>query len=407
MKYPIKNFNASMRGAPTKNGTPGSFISILKACLIDGFGETTAVTASIVDGICTIEFNQGEFFQTDSVIWVSGVNVQSINGEQWVTTNTENSCSFKTLESNQTLIGNIKVKYAPVGSWQMPFSATNVAVFRSTHPEASGIYFRFDDTQAKYANARMYQVMSDVNNGQKAFPPLAEDPYIFNKSFYANTTAYNWYIVANEKTVYFSSEFYGGITNPALKNYYTFFNRAFGDYDTEDYVFKNNAFIISNRTSFFANSNYDDTSADLFLYKSIDSYKHFGIFQNPITNIAGSYAHQFAKRNFWLPSNTPSGRGNVVYNQPNRKLLISDICVYLSGNIIGKLPGVIFVGNNIMNASIGSGYNLVGTKIPGIEKLLNRKLMYLGCAGSSSNSSGTTPLDSYGGLGLIDITGPW
>ena len=28
MKYPIKNFNASMRGAPTKNGTPGSFISI-------------------------------------------------------------------------------------------------------------------------------------------------------------------------------------------------------------------------------------------------------------------------------------------------------------------------------------------------------------------------------------------
>ena len=35
MKYPIKNFNASMRGAPTKNGTPGSFISILKACLIE------------------------------------------------------------------------------------------------------------------------------------------------------------------------------------------------------------------------------------------------------------------------------------------------------------------------------------------------------------------------------------
>ena len=60
-----------------------------------------------------------------------------------------------------------------------------------------------------------------------------------------------------------------------------------------------------------------------------------------------------------------------------------------------------------MNASIGSGYNLVGTKIPGIEKLLNRKLMYLGCAGISSYSSGTTTLESTGGLGLIDITGPW
>ena len=60
-----------------------------------------------------------------------------------------------------------------------------------------------------------------------------------------------------------------------------------------------------------------------------------------------------------------------------------------------------------MNASIGSGYHLVGTKIPGIEKLLNRKLMYLGCAAVTSNSYGTTPLESNGGLGLIDITGPW
>ena len=46
MPIAVKWFSSDMRGAPTINGTVGSLIPALDACLLTGFGAVTAAWAS-------------------------------------------------------------------------------------------------------------------------------------------------------------------------------------------------------------------------------------------------------------------------------------------------------------------------------------------------------------------------
>lgn len=398
MIYPVKNFNYAQRGAPVLNGTPNAEIALLKACLIDGFGEVTAITGSITNGVCTLMLNSGESFDIDKVISVSGVNVQSINGEQWVTSNTNNSVSFKTLESDQTLTGTIKVKYAPVGNWYMPFSGTSLAVFKSTHPLASDIYFRIDDTQATYSTYRMYQRMADVNNGEKYYPIPSQLSCYYPKSNSANTNATGWNIVADGKTVYMSR----AVAYPTNSIYFTnqaWITTGFGDFLPWGYSNKLNAFLLSMRTTAPLSN-----AADNIAYGN-DLWWCYGVgtgacivFQNAAVRSYGVSVIKAPKLN-QINISPVSGLSSEPINLPNKKIITTDIILVGNNHYIGTLPGVQFIANNV---TYDPSNNFTTT--PGVDRFIGRKMMKIpgsySYAGSNTSSSNRS-------TGLIDISGDW
>lgn len=389
MTYPVKNFSYDMRGAPIINGTPGSFINALKACLIDGFGEATAITGNVIDGVCTLFFNQGEFFKSDSVISVSGVNIQSINGEQWVISNTQNSCSFKTLESDQTLIGTIKVKYAPVGYWYMPFTGTNTAVFRSAHPSASNVYYQIDDTSANHASLRTCQSMTNTTSGENFVPPQTEEPFYFHKSTQANTIQRAWNLFSDGKTVYYN--IYAGFNGSNLETVAsnTF---AFGDYIPEDFETTIKSFTIGDRIT-NATTN---RRGEVFYINSNSLHTEVKIYLDPVFK---TYNNNFRRTVEINSGDERSGNSNVFgeVNLINKKKLISRISVICNKNFLGYLPGILYNLNNHLNMNT---YNNI--IIDGVGNLYNRKLKYVRSS-TAMSQYGT----SYEVLGLIDITGPW
>ena len=406
MFYPVKNFNSQMRGAPGVNGTPGSFIAWMKAVLIDGFGDATAITGTISNGICRLELNATDVFQQDKVILISGANVTSINGEQWVTKVTDNSLEFKTLEGDQTLIGTITVKYAPVGNWYMPFTGTNTAVFRTSDPMAGDICFRVDDTQARSASMRMYGRMGDVNNGELQYPTQLESPFYFTKSFYANTNAYPWIVVADTKTVYISKAYW--IYSLAQSSYFytqRSFITAFGYYNSEGYSSKTNAFIAAPRDIQIETYNYLSNSAPPILSYTNAYVNEFRLYLNKATNSYNQNALGCPRLS--VPyTQFSSGRILNIVNLPNRKTYLSDVIIYSNNYLIGSFPGVYAILNNVQD--LAAGHNII---IDGIDELNGRKLLkiYTQFANSSysflnydMNLAQNTP-----GIGLFDITGPW
>lgn len=385
MAYPVKNFFSTSRGAPVWNGTPNSTINLLQKCLIEGFGEVTALTGVIQDGVCTLSFNSGESFETDKVILISGANVTSINGEQWVTATSSVSCSFKTLESNQTLIGTIKVRYAPVGNWYIPFSGTSLAAFRSNHAKASDLYFYIDDTAALIASMNIRQEMQDITNGIKP-----TDYVYYTKSNAANTTGKYWTLVADGLTVYFSAS-YG--SNYAQVVY------SFGHFIPWGYETRTNAFIIGQAINQNLYTNSGLQTYDVFLQNSETVSNK--LFRNPAT---GEYNVNFAKGpklNTWM-NNTTSGAGYTYpgsYNLPNRKILVSEQIIISSGNLLGTLPGIRYIHNVQPRNRLSDRLIL-----DGFDSLAGRRIMkWLSIYGNERYLGDT---DIFG-IGLIDITGPW
>ena len=396
-----------MRGAPVNNGTPGAFISVLKAVLIDGFGSATVISATINNGVCKLLLNSTDVFQADKVILVSGSNVPSINGEQWATKVTATSLEFKTMEGDQTLLGTITVKYAPVGSWFAPFTGTNLIALKTSAQNAGEVNFRLDDTQAKHTTIRMYAQMSDINNGEMMVPFKQDDALFFFKSYYANTTSYPWFVVADGKTIHLSFAYY--ISDPLDSTFFNqhWYNFSLGYYNSEGYTSKTNAYINAFKNIHIANNSYPyyagSYASDTFT-SSNDYIDEFVIFYNKLQNSYYTNAAKFSRMNTGVTANY-SANNIVNTNLINRKLLVSDLVIKSNGFIIGNVPGI----KHILT-TIDDRVTPIGSIIDGTGDLFGRKYLQLGTGNTSSNYKlfhRPSSYSSYSGIGLVDITGPW
>ncbi len=407
MAFTVKNFNWKLRGAPILNGTPSSFINLLKACLIDGFGEVTAITGKIENGICTIETNQNESFQTDTVVSISGANVTSVNGEQWVLSSSASKFSFKTLESDQTLLGTIKVKYAPVGSWYFPFTGTSTAALLTADSSVEPIYFIIDDTQARFSSLRMARKMTDMDIASDVIPPLNVSAYRILRSINADAVSRMWYLIADSKTIYFSR----ALTYPENdynRNNQPFLTCAIGYYKPEGHASKLTAFInaeTANSITSGNNYNYIDGPneyLDVF-YSRFSDRKSKVIYYHPGTNTYNENATTMSRLSSF---ENVSGGSNQLFAsivRPTRKRIISDMLVTSRGHILGTMPGIRYIGSSTPYNR--SRYGLVEQ---GTGDLIGRRLINVPCAAGTSNLWLTSNFDaSLTGVGLIDITGPW
>lgn len=197
----VKYFTSAMPGAPVLNGVVGSLISLLDACLVDGFGAKSASSLVVAGGIATLTFAGGASAAvTDSVILVAGATPSSLNGEQKVLSAGATSVTFATSAADTTATGTITFKLAPA-NWSKAFSGTNLAAYKSTSPESTGCYLRVDDTGTTIARVVGYESMSAIGTGTGPFPTSVQmsGGGYWGKSTIANSTANNWTLVADDR----------------------------------------------------------------------------------------------------------------------------------------------------------------------------------------------------------------
>lgn len=200
----VKYFHSGLTGAPTLSGTAGSLISVLDACLVDGFGLKSVDSLVVAGNVATLNISTGHAFEVDSVVLVAGASPAGLNGQHRITSITGTSASFATTGiADQTATGTITAKLAPAG-WSKAFSGTNLAAYRQIDPASSGHYLRVDDTGAQIGRLVGYRAMTDISTGTDPFPTTAQvsGGAYAPKSSAASSATRNWVIVADARAVY-------------------------------------------------------------------------------------------------------------------------------------------------------------------------------------------------------------
>lgn len=192
----VKYFNSAMVGAPTLSGTAGALISILDACLVNGFGAVTLSSLVVASNVATGTVSAGHNFSmvgaTGPVVTIAGATPSSLNGE-WRIASVPNSTTFTFATigiSDQTATGTITATRSPMG-FSKVYSGTNKAVYRANAVTSTRLYLRVDDaTDAQWAYLRGYETMSDVDTGTNPFPSSGEVYHY--KSSAASSATRSW-----------------------------------------------------------------------------------------------------------------------------------------------------------------------------------------------------------------------
>lgn len=91
----------------------------------------------------------------------------------------------------------------PGAGWTEEFTGTNLSVLRPG--VGNRHYFRIDDTNAQYAIIKGYLAMTGVSTGTGPFPSSTAVVHM-QKSFTADSTARQWIVVADERTVHIAHQ---------------------------------------------------------------------------------------------------------------------------------------------------------------------------------------------------------
>ena len=204
----VKYFDSTMSGAPSLSGTAGALISVLDACLINGFGSVTLDSLVVAGNVATGTISTGHNFamvgNTGPVITIAGATPSGLNGEWRVTVTSSTVFTFATTGiTDQTATGTITAKRAPAG-FSTVFSGTNKAVYRSDDVAGTRLYLRVDDSTTTYARVRGYETMSDVDTGTGPFPTdvqISGGGYVY-KSNAASSATRAWTLFADGRMVY-------------------------------------------------------------------------------------------------------------------------------------------------------------------------------------------------------------
>lgn len=418
-RYPVKFFSILQRGAPVLNGTPGSFIELLRKCLVQGFGEVTALSATIQDGWCTINFNDQESFEIRRVVEVSGANVTSINGEQRVEESTPTSIRFKTLESNQPVTGTIKVKYAPVGDWTIPFEGVNEAVFKSSNTNSSETYFHVDDRGAYCALITAYKKMGSLNNGYVSTPKKNVGPITVFKSIQANTNRVWWDLFGDYAGFYFfvsrneatnSSNI--GIINYNSDNRYNAITADyyFGDYKPEGFQRKQTGMVLGPRNNTIKQGNgIFYVEGNIFGYWTKNGeYCEDYLVEDPITGEGGYKVKHIPLNAPMLSGYESLWSGHVFYKysyHPITKLIsVGDYSIITpDGMKLGQLPGVYRFNNAMFDSKEKASSSYLKEIDVFINQVPKKLLMLPRAYSTSSYAEGVGSI----AMGAIDYVGPW
>ena len=210
----IFTFDSSQVGAPVLSGTAGALRTLLKACLVDGFGAGAVATLTVSGGIATATYAGAHPFKVGYVALFAGATPAGLNGNKVILLATGTSVTFAAPGvPDGAATGTITSKAAPAG-WQELFAGAlaNVIALKPSVVEATGCVLRVDDTDTINARVRAYEAMSDISTGVGMTPleSQAAGGLWWPKSATANATARAWILVADARGFYLAVAPAGG-----------------------------------------------------------------------------------------------------------------------------------------------------------------------------------------------------
>lgn len=377
MTIAVKRYTSAMTSAPSLTGQVGSLVSLLDACLINGFNPQT-VTLTQTAGTATASCSSHGFNVNDVVV-ISGANESAWNNEFRVLTAATNSFTFAIASGTTSpATGTITAKIAPLG-WTKPYSGTNKAAYL---PQVSYVqcYLRvLDDStvpgsaDGRWAMARGYETMSDVDTGTGLFPTTAQyaNGLFILKSTSSDAVARSWWLAGDGGIFYFTAfnhQYY-----PSAGN-----GNAFGDINS---LVPGDAYGCC---LFASNTSTADAFSEIGSYLSTQSGKYVArnYTQTGTSTAAGMMGD--------LSVSSVLGIAGFPYpNPPNNGLVLTPVSIVESGVLRSQaMPGLYQPLHDLPLTHL----NTV-TDIPGFP---NRTFQ----AFDLSNGSGRAQC-------LIDITGPW
>ena len=116
----VKYFNSGMTGAPQISNNWGDLVTMLDACLINGFALKAIDTLTCTGGIATATISTGHAYQREQVVQIAGADQADYNGQFRVISTTTTTFTFAVTgapASPATTTTSLTAKVAPLG-WE-------------------------------------------------------------------------------------------------------------------------------------------------------------------------------------------------------------------------------------------------------------------------------------------------
>jgi hypothetical protein len=256
----VKYFNSVMAGAPQISNNWGDLVTMLDACLVNGFALKAIDTLTCADGIATATITSGHAYRPFQVIEIAGANQPEYNGPFRVLATTNTTFTYAvtgTPVSPATTATSLSVKVASLG-WEKPFEATGKAAYRSKNLQSPQNLLLIDDslktpnyttTWAKWANVGIVEELSDIdtiigaqapydpNNPTQNWKQVQANQWGWYKWYHARQGGYdnygdggagnrNWVLVGDDRL------FFLFLTNAPGYNWYGRNGYCFGDIES-------------------------------------------------------------------------------------------------------------------------------------------------------------------------------
>lgn len=360
---------------------------ILMRCLVNGFGETVALSGSITSGVCRINVESGKSFSKYATVLVSGAtSPTSANGEHKVIRATTDWFEFNTEEPDGALSGTITVKYAPAGWTEFAPPTSNSIFLVNGDPSADKCPLKVTEDNYNEFKVRAYTELIDFvddRNNENTTPSYQDysDCYRWLRSTHNNSDNKNWFIIASNK--FFFLILFPYINYPNTNNLLSL--SAFGQFNkTTAVVLSKGAttYLCHNRASYSLGEN------------NFNNYKNNAICSRPELPMSPGYVDILVDH----PTTSYSGTVGSSWDMRHGGLNLLKYNVYYNDWKIGYIPGMRFIFNNIngkfqqstvYDNLFGDGRNYFGA--------------YIGTTGSNS----TEAISISSGYILFDISGPW
>lgn len=396
----VKIFHSDMPGAPVASGVVGSLISLLDACLVNGWGSKTLTSLVVSSGIATATFTGGAGpYETDSVVLIAGVTggLSALNGEQKVLSANSTTVTFATAAADGTAAGTITMKIAPAG-WTKVFSATNKAVYQSADPASTAMFLRVDhNTTAARAEMRGYESMSDVDTGTNRFPSAAQnsDGQWVHLNHTAAASTNPWLLIADTRMFFIGVSPYTSLGT----GYYNMKVGCFGDFESDKTPDPYGCVLCFPSSSPSANDSSRLSVTSTVYTSGVYSaapreYNGVGTSVGLARLLSGLNLNDYE-------SGAASSFGMNYPNNTNNGLMLSKIGLHSGASGAnwrrGQIPGMYFMLQNSRAAFLSRD------KVTGSGPLAGRKLMAM----KVGDPLTIMPSVSQAGTIFFDITGPW
>ncbi len=416
----VKYFHSGMTGAPQISNNWGDLVTMLDACLVNGFALKAIDTLTSTAGIATATISAGHAYQVGQVAEIAGADQPEYNGEVRVLAATATSFTYAvtgTPVSPATSATSLSAKVAPLG-WEKAFAGTNKAAYRSKNPASPQNLLLIDDslktpgyttTWAKWANVGIVEGLADIDTivgAQAPFDPnkptknwkrVEANQWGWYKWYHARTSGYdnsgdsgggnrNWVLIGDDRL------FYLFVTNAAGYDWYGRNCYCFGDIQS----FKpgdNYATVLAADDIYWSNnSQYSSYPGQYTGYGLTQSLEFTGkVLLRSHTQLGGPERFGLTSLNT-NNSSQVCGRGPMPFpNGPDYSLwLLPTYVRQEDGHMRGLMPGMLWMPQDRPYSDQTIVDNVVGQA--------GRKFLLVRTQYSS---------ETEGAQIAFDITGPW